>query len=102
MLKRHKKLVGKEQENESIACPDNSFSSRNVNPRLMARMLPIVSYLGTMYFQDDRLQQIREVHNPHNFKSFGEIDWTQVFIKDREDIGGYPAGEPLGERKSNL
>jgi len=78
VLKRHKKLVGKEQENESIACPDNPFSSRNVNPRLMAIKLPIVRYKGTHYFKDDRLRQIREITNPHNYLSFEEIDWTKI------------------------
>jgi hypothetical protein len=44
----------------------------------MAKKLPIVSYKGTNYFQDDRLRQIREITNPHNYLSFEEIDWTKI------------------------
>ena len=50
------------------------------------RMLPIIGYLGTMWFRDERLRQIREVHNPHNFKSFKDVDWTRVINKKFEDI----------------
>ena len=47
----------------------------------MAKQLPIIKYQGKCFFKDDRLQQIREVTNPHNFLSFEEVDWDRVKIQ---------------------
>lgn len=44
----------------------------------MAKRLPTIRYKGADYFKDDRLRQIREITNPHNYLSFKEIDWTKV------------------------
>jgi len=33
----------------------------------MGRRLPIAEYKGKRYFLDDRLRQIRNVDNPHDF-----------------------------------
>lgn len=35
--------------------------------------LPIIKYHGKKYYRDDRLQQIRNVDNPHDFISFEDL-----------------------------
>jgi hypothetical protein len=35
-------------------------------------ILPIIEYPGNKYFRDDRLKQIRNVDNPHDFFDFDE------------------------------
>lgn len=38
----------------------------------MVRQLPIIELNGKHYFRDDRLRQIRNVENPHDFMDFSE------------------------------
>ena len=40
----------------------------------MARQLPIVEHNGKKYFRDDRLRQIRNVDNPHDYVNFEELN----------------------------
>jgi len=44
----------------------------------MAKMLPIIGYKGKMYFYDERLHQIRNVENPHDFLDFSEVDFSKM------------------------
>ena len=39
-----------------------------------ARMLPKLSIMGTEYFVDERLQELREVDNPHNIMRFSVFE----------------------------
>lgn len=39
----------------------------------MVRQLPIVEMKGKKYFRDDRLQQFRNVENPHDFVDFEDV-----------------------------
>jgi len=39
----------------------------------MVRQLPIIDYKGKKYFRDDRLRQIRNVDNPHDYVDFEEM-----------------------------
>jgi len=45
----------------------------------MPRMLPIIMYHNKKWFRDDRLQQIRQVKNPHSFIDFHKVIWCNVF-----------------------
>jgi len=40
----------------------------------MARILPIVVYKGKKFFVDERLRQLRNVLNPHEFIDFLDLD----------------------------
>ena len=40
----------------------------------MVTQLPIIIYKGKKYFRDDRLRQIRNVENPHDFIDFSEME----------------------------
>ncbi len=42
----------------------------------MVRMLPIVLYRGKKYFLDERLRQVRNVLNPHDFIDFLDLDYA--------------------------
>ena len=39
----------------------------------MVRQLPIIDYKGKKYFRDDRLRQIRNVDNPHDYVDFNDM-----------------------------
>jgi hypothetical protein len=39
----------------------------------MIRQLPIIEYKGKKYFRDDRLRQIRNIENPHDYVDFNNI-----------------------------
>ena len=39
----------------------------------MVRQLPIIEYKGKRYFRDDRLRQIRNIENPHDFVDFEDM-----------------------------
>jgi len=40
----------------------------------MVQRLPVVDYKGKKYFRDDRLRQIRNVENPHDYIDFEEMN----------------------------
>jgi len=40
----------------------------------MVRQLPIIDYKGKKYFRDDRLRQIRNVDNPHEYVDFEDMN----------------------------
>ena len=44
----------------------------------MSRMLPIIMYHNKKWFRDDRLQQIRQVKNPHSFIDFHKVEWNET------------------------
>jgi len=37
-------------------------------------MLPIVKYEGELFFFDERLRQIRNIHNPHDFQDLDDFE----------------------------
>jgi hypothetical protein len=39
----------------------------------MIRQLPTIEYKGKKYFRDDRLRQIRNVDNPHDYVEFDDM-----------------------------
>jgi len=39
----------------------------------MIRQLPTIEYKGKKYFRDDRLRQIRNVDNPHDYIEFEDM-----------------------------
>jgi hypothetical protein len=41
---------------------------------IMIRQLPTIEYKGKKYFRDDRLRQIRNVENPHDYVDFEELN----------------------------
>lgn len=50
------------------------------------RMLPIVSYQRKKWFFDERLRQLRNVRNPHDFIDLSDFE-TEYFRK-RKKVGG--------------
>jgi hypothetical protein len=40
----------------------------------MVKQLPIIDYKGKKYFRDDRLGQIRNVENPHDYVEFEDLE----------------------------
>jgi len=50
----------------------------------MVRRLPVVEYKGKRYFLDDRLKQIRNVDNPHDFADFEELDQSKIKVVETE------------------
>lgn len=40
----------------------------------MAWMLPVVRYEGKLWFFDERLRQIRNVENPHDFMDLNDFE----------------------------
>ena len=44
----------------------------------MPIMLPIIMYHNKKWFRDDRLQQIRQVKNPHSFIDFYKVEWNET------------------------
>jgi len=40
----------------------------------MIRQLPVIDYKGKKYFRDDRLRQIRNVENPHDYVDFEDMN----------------------------
>ncbi len=45
------------------------------------RELPIVEYEGTRWYFDERLRQIRNVSNPHDYQNLN--DFEMVYFRDR-------------------
>ncbi len=45
------------------------------------RQLPIVEYKGVKYYVDYRLEQVRNVNNPHDFHSFESSLGSQVVAR---------------------
>jgi hypothetical protein len=43
----------------------------------MVRQLPTIEYKGKKYFRDDRLRQIRNVENPHDYVDFEDLNEGQ-------------------------
>ena len=43
----------------------------------MMRQLPVIDYKGKKYFRDDRLRQIRNVDNPHDYVDFEDLNSSQ-------------------------
>ena len=50
----------------------------------MGKRLAIVEYKGKKYFFDDRLRQIRNVNNPHDFADLGEVDQFKMKVVEEE------------------
>ncbi len=58
---------------------------------MVTTQLPIIDYEGKKYFFDERLKQIRNVSNPHDFqdlndfemKYFKDITWSEIRYVDR-------------------
>ena len=49
----------------------------------MPRRLPIVEYDGKKWFLDERLKQIRNIHNPHDFE---DLNKDEVFVLKHKDL----------------
>jgi len=50
----------------------------------MVRRLPVVEYKGKRYFLDDRLRQIRNVDNPHDYVDAQDVDQSKVKLVESE------------------
>jgi hypothetical protein len=50
------------------------------------RMLPIVSYEHKEWFFDERLRQLRNVRNPHDFIDLN--DFEVDYFRKRKKVGG--------------
>ena len=50
----------------------------------MVRRLPVVEYKGKRYFLDDRLRQIRNVDNPHDYVDSQDIDQSKIKLVESE------------------
>ncbi len=49
----------------------------------MVRQLPIIRFQGKLYFVDKRLEEIRNIYNPHDRLSF-RMRWEMVRSESRE------------------
>ncbi len=48
------------------------------------RMLPVVRYERKLWFFDERLRQLRDVENPHDFMDLDESDVEYFRWKEKE------------------
>lgn len=54
----------------------------------MVKMLPIVQYEGVKWFFDERLRQIRNIRNPHDFMNLNDFEVDYFRNKRKLRIGG--------------
>ena len=53
------------------------------------RMLPVIMYPDKKWFKDDRLRQIRQVKNPHNFMDYYKVEWDKTQLIRQETFENY-------------
>jgi hypothetical protein len=46
----------------------------------MVRRLPVVSFKGKRWFLDERLKELRNVENPHEWVDLGELDLKELVV----------------------
>lgn len=53
----------------------------------MVKMLPIIKENGKRYFFDERLRQLRNIKNPHDYIDLNEFEVAYYKDKVKEDGG---------------
>jgi hypothetical protein len=46
-------------------------------------------YQDKKWFKDDRLRQIRQVKNPHNFMDYYKVEWDKTQLIRQETFENY-------------
>ena len=75
-------------KDKATRCPE----SKTGRPDRGCRMLPIVTYEGKRWFFDERLGQLRNVENPHEWTDLNEFEMEYFTGKIRRQ--GY-TGETM-------